>query len=124
MTRRVAALVLGLLTVGCGSSGPSSEGDPFAGSQRDATVLIIVQNLNFSDARLYTLVRGARKQLGIVGGKQDAEFTLPWSIPEPLQIEINLLAGPQCYTRELMVDPGDIIELQISTVFSQSSACR
>jgi hypothetical protein len=121
---RIAALVLGLMLVGCGSSGSSPQGDPFSGGNRDATIQLIIQNLNFSDARLYTIVRGARKQLGIIGGKQDAEFTLPWTIPEPLQIEINLLAGPQCYTREMMVDPGDIIELQISTVFSQSSACR
>lgn len=124
MRPRVAALGLAMLMVGCGSSGSSQEGDPFAGRAQDATVRIIVQNLNFADARLYTIVRGARRQLGIVGGKQDAEFTLPWTIPEPLQVEINLLAGPQCYTRELMVDPGDIIELQISAVFSQSSACR
>ena len=119
-----AVLFLSALAA-CASSGQGEQTDAFAAASGQArTVRIIVQNMNFSDARLYTHTRGGRKQLGIVGGKQDAEFELDWPLPEPLQIEINLLAGPQCFTQSVPVDPGDVLELQISSVFSQSAACR
>lgn len=123
---RAAVLVSALAIGGCASSGdPAGGGDPFGGEGARATsVRLIVQNLNFSDARLYQIRRTGRRSLGIVGGKQTQEFTLDWTVPESLQIEINLLAGPRCLTREMEVDPGDVLELQIAAVFTQTSACR
>lgn len=126
-TGRVAGVVAVLALAGaCASSGgPANGADPFGGEgARPSTVRLIVQNLNFSDARLYAIRRGGRTSLGVVGGKQTQEFTLDWSLPESLQIEINMLAGPQCYTREMLVDPGDVLELQIAVAFAQTSACR
>lgn len=123
LTATIAFVLVSLLAA-CGSAGPQAEGDPFASGERDESVRLVIQNMNFSDARIYTLTRGARRSLGVVGGKQDAEFTIDWSVPEPLQLEIHLLAGPQCYTREILVDPGDILEMQISAVFTDSAACR
>ena len=118
-------LVLAALTLaGCASSGgPENGSDPF-GAEGARSVRLIVQNLNFSDARLYAITRGGRRSLGIVGGKSTEEFTLDWATPGSLQIEINLLAGPRCYTREMEVDPGDVLDLQIASVFTQTSACR
>lgn len=122
---RASLLVLGVALSGCASSTGSSNPGPFdTSSARPADVQLIVQNRNFADARLYTIQRGKRTQLGTVGGKRDAEFTLPWTMSDPLRIEINLLAGPTCTTREMLVDPGDILDLQIAAVFSQSSFCR
>jgi hypothetical protein len=122
---RAAIFALALAIGGCASSGDPAGGDPFGGEgARPTTVRLIVQNLNFSDARLYQIRRTGRRSLGIVGGKQTQEFTLEWTIPESLQIEISLLAGPRCLTREMEVDPGDVLELQIAAVFTQTSACR
>ncbi len=122
--RSGAILLLAFLLSGCGSAPPPSRPQPFSGdSGRATSVRLIVQNRNFSDARLYALRRGKRTSLGVVGGLQDAEFTLDWVLPEPLQIEIDMLAGPRCATEEMQVDPGDILELQIDAVFSRSSAC-
>jgi hypothetical protein len=120
------SLAMALLTLAaCASAGAPLSSQPFAsGSERATSIQLIVQNRNFADARLYAVRRGARTALGIVGGKQDAEFTLDWLLPEPLRIEIALLAGPRCSTEEMQVDPGDIIELQIDAVFTASSACR
>lgn len=124
-TRARIGLAVALLTLtGCASSGgPENDSDPFGG-EGARSVRLIVQNLNFSDARLYAITRGGRRSLGIVGGKTTEEFTLDWTTPESLQIEINLLAGPRCYTREMEVDPGDVLDLQIASVFTQTSACR
>ena len=35
-----------------------------------------------------------------------------------------MLAGPTCTTQPLDVQPGDILELQIQSMFNQSSFCR
>jgi hypothetical protein len=117
------ALAIMLSLSACASSGSGSNSEPFS-SARPTTVRIIVQNRNFQDARLYTYRRGRKNFLGIVTGKRDAEFVIDWDFSDPMYIEIDMLAGPKCFTEELPVDPGDILELQIAPVFSSTAACR
>jgi hypothetical protein len=113
-----------LVAAGCAStSGGPSSGQPFV-SPGPTTVRLVVQNRNFQDARLYTYRRGTRAFLGIVAGKQDKQFVLDWDFPDPMYIEIDMLAGPRCYTEEMQVDPGDVLELQIAAVFTSTAACR
>ena len=122
--RTTLAIAVLLVTAGCVSSGRTVRGrQPFT-DVRASTVRVIVQNRNFSDARLYYSRRGARMALGVVGGKSDAEFVIDWDFPDVMQIEIDLLAGPRCVTEELPVDPGDILELQIASVFTDTRGCR
>jgi hypothetical protein len=117
----LATLILGLSA--CASAGQSDSREAFASAQ-PTTVRIIVQNRNFQDARLYTYRRGRRAFLGVVVGKRDQDFVINWDFPDPMYIEIDMLAGPKCFTEELLVDPGDVLELQIAPVFSATSACR
>ena len=124
MSRLGTAIVATLALAACASAGPRLSDDPWSSTERPPQVRLIVQNRNFSDARLYAIRRSARESLGILGGKQDAEFMLDWPSPEPLRIEINMLAGPRCVTEEMQVDPGDILELQIAVVFTDTSGCR
>jgi hypothetical protein len=121
-TLAVAAL---LAAAGCASSsgGGRADAEPFS-SARATTVRLVVQNRNFQDARLYTHRRGSRTYIGVVGGKRDQDFVLDWDFPDPMYVEIDMLAGPRCLTREMMVDPGDVLELQIAAVFSATAACR
>lgn len=124
--RRVGLAALAALTLstaGCASAGNQSA-SPFSEDGRPDSVRIEVLNLNFNDARLYALRDAERLSLGTVGGKQDATFTIPWDFSQDLRIEINLLAGPTCTTEPLNVQPGDILELQIQSVFNRSSFCR
>jgi len=120
-------LALGAISVaaGCGGIGQQLDPGPFeraqAGEQR---VSIHVTNLNFSEATLWAVTRGGRDRLGTVGGKGDAVYTLPWNIPQPLQIEIDLLAGPRCMTAPLEVDPGDQLDLQIELDLGRQPNCR
>lgn len=92
-----------------------------AGNER---IRIEVINRNFSDATLWAISTGGRQRLGIVTGKTDATFTLDWDFSQPLQIEIDLLAGERCVTAPLQVDPGDVLELQIDVELRRSAFCR
>jgi hypothetical protein len=122
--RATLALAAIALTAGCASSGRTLDGpQPFTQAGA-STVRLIVQNRNFQDARLYYYRRGARMALGVVTGKRDAEFVIDWDFPDLMQIEMNLLAGPRCLTEEMQVDPGDILELQIAVVFTDTQGCR
>lgn len=121
------ALLGALLAASCATAGPSRSGSPFSGDARERQeIRIVVQNHNFSDATLWALVRGGRRRrLGVVTGKSDAVFTVPWSFSEPLRILFDMVAGPRCTTENLPTDPGDTIELQIAVdVAMMSEWCR
>lgn len=122
-SRTLGTLLLLALT-GCASAAAS--GAPASSNEsraREETIRIEVQNLNFTEARLYTVRAGQRARLGIVGGKGTEEFETRWILSEPLRIEINLLAGPSCTTEEIHVDPGDVLELVIPAA-TTTSWCR
>ena len=120
--RILAPLFLALIaTTACASN---TQGNPFQGGpDGERTIRIDVRNLNFSDATLYALRGAERVRMGIVTGKTDRTFTVPWTVSLPLQIEIDLLAGDRCTTRALPVDPGDHIDLQIETELRRSGDC-
>lgn len=126
--RGTRGLVAGLLLAlgACASSGGKERPtNPFAQDLAERNqVQIQVHNFNFADATVWVLVRDARRQrLGIVTGKSSAVFTIPWTFSEPLRLEFDLLADVRCVTEELSVDPGDILELQISVDPSSDPQC-
>lgn len=130
MRRLALVLACALILPGCAQGGRSiSSGDPFSGAigsqDRPNRIRIEVRNMNFADARLYALRDGGtRISIGTITGKSDQTYDIDWRFNQDIQIEINLLAGPTCLTRRMPVQPGDILELQIQSVFSQSSFCR
>jgi hypothetical protein len=120
--------LLGLLLAGaCATANtPKGEGNPFSQDLAERNqVQITVMNFNFSDATVWALVRdGRRTRLGYVTGKTDAVFTMPWTMSEPLRLEFDLLADVRCTTEQIMVDPGDLLELQISLDPRSDPQCR
>ena len=108
------AAALALFPAACQSgrdlSNPFREGGRARGSE---DVTFFVTNLAFADATLYTIAGGARRRLGRVTGKQEATLTMSLGYPMDLQVEIDLLAGPTCYTSLIPVNPGDDLELII-----------
>jgi len=106
---RPFAGLLAVLVAGCASG--SGADSPF--SERQTEIRLHVLNLNWSDARLYAHRASQRVPLGTVAGKGEQTFTLDWPMSYPLRVEFDLLAGGRCTTRELSVDPGDVIDLQI-----------
>ena len=122
-TAAVLLLCAGLVAC-AGTTGVAEDPYAFTSTNRPPKIRLIVQNLNFSDARLFALQPSGRVPIGQVGGKQDAEFELDWPMSAYLSIEIDMIAGPRCVTQEMQVDPGDILDLQIASVFSQTRGCR
>ena len=109
-----AAGLLALTLMGTGCATGSQSASPFGDTlERQGQIRIDVRNLNWNEARLWALSAGRRIRLGSVGGNQDAVFNLDWDLTLPLAIQIDLVAGPSCTTREMRVDPGDHLELQI-----------
>lgn len=119
-------LALPLLLAGCaaGQSSPNGGGPFAAAADGPQTITIHVQNLNFNDATLWAVGRSGRERLGIIGGKADAVYRIAWDTPQPLQIEIDLLAGQSCMTEPMPVDPGDQLELQIQMDLAMQRGCR
>ena len=120
------ALVAAVALQGCSAASLGGTRNPFGNDEPGgAEVRIRVVNFNFSDATVWSVIRGGRRQrLGTVTGKGEATFTVPWTFSEPLQLQFRLLAGPDCLTEELAVDPGDILELQIPLDANNDPMCR
>jgi hypothetical protein len=99
-------------------------GSPFEASvEGDRTIRIEVRNFNFADATLYARRGSERIRMGVVTGKTDQTFNIPWSVSLPLQVEINLLAGDRCITRPRSVEPGEVILVQIQINMANDPDC-
>ena len=119
---RILPLVLALTA--CGGSS-ATVNDPFQGDRGRNEIRIHVRNGNFYDARIISLLEGtSRRQLGTVGGKTEAVFTLPLVYSQVLRLEIDLLAGPTCVTDAITADPGDDIQLEILPAPPSQDFCR
>jgi hypothetical protein len=122
---RLVSLLAILSMAACASSGRRTAATPFSDDLAERKeVQIKIINANFSDATVWALIRdGQRRRLGLVTGKTDAVFTLPWTFSEPLRLEFDLVANVRCLTEQIMVDPGDLLELQISVDPSTDRMC-
>lgn len=118
-----ATLSLLLLLVGCSHPGRSSRAT-FPSDPGAESIRVYVTNRNFMDATVWALTTGSRDRLGIVTGKREAVFTIPWDFSTDLWLEIDMLAGARCTTESLPVDPGDDIEVIIDVDMNGSPLCR
>lgn len=106
-----AVCVLGaLVVVGC--VGGQRSAPPGIGGERSREVTIFVDNLDFSDARIYISTGGGRSRLGSVSGKTRQRFQREWRLPT-IGFEIDLLGGGSYRTQELAVTAGEVFDLLI-----------
>ena len=90
------------------------------------SIYVQLVNDHFSDARVYALYEGGgRYPLGLVIGKgKEQEAAILWQ-PRPLVFEISFIAEEGLYlTEELMLEPGDLIQLNIPPNISSSAFFR
>lgn len=89
--------------------------DPFTGGANAGTgrLTVEVQNLNFNDLAIFAVRSGEQIRLGRVTGKSDARFTTEWNFAHPVRFRVDIVGGETCATRELTVDPGGRVFVQI-----------
>ena len=116
-----AVVAATLVLAACATSDPPRRGydaNPNAGIAR-----IFVTNLNFMEVTIYGVTTGTRRRLGVVSGKGEKVLTMPISFPTELHLEIDILAGPYCWTDRLTVDAGDDFDLIVQHAGSNLN-CR
>lgn len=74
--------------------------------QRPEPISLEVDNQNFYDAVIYSLIGGQRARLGTVTGETKAHFKLPWT-PQDVAMAIHLIGAGTTVTRSVTVYPGD-----------------
>lgn len=121
----LAVALTALAPAGCGSMGRTLTPSPFADAQFGPQKLTVhVDNLNFNEATIWLISSTGRRRLGIAGGKNSTDFTIPWTFSDRVQLEIDLLAGPRCTTDTIIADPGDILQMQVESDFGATQGCR
>ncbi len=108
-TLHAVCVLAAVLVVGCVGQRRAPVG---IGAEPSRDVTIHVDNLDFSDARIYISTGGGRTRLGNVSGKTQQRFTREWRLPT-IGFEVDLLGGGAYRTQELAVAAGDVFDLLI-----------
>lgn len=88
-----------------------------AGSLSGPPIVVEVRNNNFSDGTVFATRDGERLRLGMVTGKTDQRFSIPWGPTMVLRLEVYFIGGGGCATRAIQMEPGQryLLELQPDT---------
>ena len=122
LSAAASVLLISVLGAGCASTG---QAESAFDEEREDEIHISIDNRNFADATVWAIIEsGTRRRLGTVRGKNESVFTLPFDFPSNLRLEFDLVAGSRCTTRQIPVDPGDLLQLQIAPVLQDTPACR
>jgi len=97
MRRLPSLLAAALALSACAGGQPPETGLP---------VVVEIQNNNFQDATVYAIREGERQRLGVVIGKTDDAYAIPWRPNFALRLEVRFLGGGACATREILMEPG------------------
>ncbi len=94
--------------------GASCAGQNLRNAETGPPIVVEVQNNNFQDATVYLFRDGERTRLGIVTGKTDQTFAVPWRANLYLRFEVRFIGGGACATRRIPMEPGQryVLELQ------------
>lgn len=103
----VVGLVLALGLSACALAGRHGrQGTP----ERPAPITLEVDNQNFYDADVYTVIGGQRMRLGTVTGESKAHFTFPWT-PQDVGMQVHLVGVGTYNSDTMQVYPGDRLVL-------------
>lgn len=121
-----ASVALALAGTACATqAGGINVVRPEVPAARDSIAITVI-NDHWYDARVYAVYGGAmRYPLGVIGNKREVgPIVIPWQIQE-LSMEVDLIIAPGRYvTDEILVQPGDIVELRIPPNISSSGFFR
>lgn len=87
-------------------------------------IVVEVRNNNFQDATIFMTRDGERQRLGIVTGKTDRSYAIPWGPNLVLRLEANFIGGGYCSTRSIQMEPGQRFVLELQPDIRVNIECR
>ncbi len=103
-------LAVALLAAGCGGTAPPP---PAFTGDASQVLTISIQNQQIDEARITLWISGVRRRLGDVRGNRTETFQVPMTVSEPVRMEFDLTLGARCVTRDIVIGPGEVIEVII-----------
>jgi hypothetical protein len=108
-----AGMALTLLMTACASAPARSPFGGGGGGGGGGHVRVYVQNLGFSDVRVYAVTPQGNLDLGIVQTTQTRTFAVPWNQMAVLSFNLDFTTDGQYSTRAVGVSPGQTVEVDI-----------
>jgi hypothetical protein len=121
----LGTLAVGLLAAGCGGGGGTSPPAPAFDGDLSQVLTITIRNDRPNGARVRLWINGVRERLGDVRGFQTETFHVPMERSQPIRMSFDLELGASCVTRDIVLGPGEDVEVNIPTNLSMMAAiCR
>lgn len=113
LRRVVIVAAAALAAAGCGVANIPNPFD--RGAAQRQSLRILVDNLNFNDATLHLVTGGSRSRLGVVTGKSTATFSVDWTVPRSVWIDVDLVGEDGFRTNAVDGRPGESLQLLIES---------
>lgn len=114
-----------LLAAGCGGSGGTQAPVPAFDGDLSQVLTITIRNEQLDLARVTLWINGQRRRLGDVRGINSQTFHVPMSGRDPVRMSFDLTLGRSCVTRDVMLGPGESVEVRIPVNLNMMAAvCR
>lgn len=110
--------VLLLMTVACASRAPG------VSSLSGPPIVVEVRNNHFSDGTVFAVRDGESLRLGIVTGKTDQSFSIPWGPNMSLRLEVQFIGNGACTTGSIQMEPGQHFLLELQPDIRVNPDCR
>ncbi len=123
--RKLLAILAALLAAGCGGGGGTSAPPPAFDGDQSQVLTITIRNDQLNAARVTLWINSVRQRLGDVRGMQTETFHVPMERSQPVRMSFDLALGASCVTRDVVLRPGEAVEVSIPVNLSMMQAvCR
>ncbi len=121
----LGTIAFALLAAGCGGSGGTRAPAPAFDGDLSQVLTITIRNEQLDIARVTLWINGQRRRLGDVRGINSQTFHVPMSGRDPVRMSFDLTLGRSCVTRDVMLGPGESVEVRIPINLNMMAAvCR
>jgi len=118
---RLAGVVLPVLLLAATACASRGAG---AGALSGPPIVVEVRNNHFNDGTVIAVRDGERLRLGIVTGKTDQSFSIPWGPNMNLRLEVAFIGDGACATGDLQMEPGQRYLLELQPDIRVNPECR
>ena len=118
----LATVAVVLLAAGCGGGGSTSAPTPASDLDPSQILTVTIRNDQTDVARVNLWINGVRQRLGEVRGLQSQTFQVPMQRTNPVRMSFDMTLGRSCVTRDVVLSPGETVEVRIPVNLSMMQA--